>query len=465
VARFYPYHVTLIAAALGFFLKKVADRTPLVFTPLDPWLWLISTYLALSVFWAPNTPLALVLSLNVIFHLLLYHLVVNTLTGEKALRIYMIVLICASVVWAGGIFGSKDVDESSFISLGKHLELQMEFGEHNTRPAGFGGSDHVGGFLATSIFACLANLLLHKGWLRRTFLLVLIAYFFSAVLYTVSRGGLIAISAAFFFSFAFQRQLRPHLLKLTAIFGVTSLLLIILVSPGLIDRLLIGFGYTGQLVVANRQFTSNEANTAVGGNVTGMGARVNWWKSVLKEMNRHPWKYLTGVGLGGFPIYSVYQGDASPESNNIYGSFFFEGGLLGVMVLFPILYIVTMNAFNSYYLARENWHVLTVTAMAMVISDMAVRGLIDYDLISYGSKFCWNQLAFLMATVGLVNRGDPRASLRLGLPGRKGRSPALTGPFARPTATGQPSPAGAAGHETQTSVTSLASDAVSGAYT
>ncbi len=415
IMKFFPYQIPLLAAALGFFLQRAVDRKPLIFTPLDPWLWLISAYLALSVFWSPDQTLALLLVCNVIFHLLLYHLVINTLSDEKALLNYLKVTMVGGVLCAIAILVSNDLDEILVLDLGRHIQLQLAFGEQANRPAGIGGADHVAGYAATAIFAFLGFMLLKKGWLKRAVWLSLATLCFCSVLYTVSRGGLIAVSAAFVLFLLLQVRLKPHLLKLSALYGVVSLLLIVLVAPGLIDRLLIGFGYTGQLVVANRQFTANEANTAAGGNVTGMGARISWWKNALKEMERNPWKYLTGLGLAGFSVYSVHQGYPSPETNNIILSFFFEGGLFGVMILAPVLYVILMNVFNSYAVSRDEWRVLLVTAMAMVTSDMGVRGMIDYDLFSYGAKFCFNQMALLMAVMVMITKGDPRASLRLGL--------------------------------------------------
>lgn len=412
VMKFYPYQIPLLAAVLGLLIKKTVDRTPLVFTPLDPWLWIITAYLLLSVLWSPDSTLALLMTANVIIHLLIYHVVVNAVSDEKSLRQYLIAVMIGGILCAIGILVSKDIDESMVVNLTPNIHLALGFGTQASRPAGIGGADHVGGFVAFALFAYLGYILMQKGWLRRTLLLILMTTCFSAVLYTVSRGGLIAISVAFVLSLALQAPLRPRLFRLMGIYFVASLLLIVLVSPGIIDRMLVGFGYTGQLLVSEKTFTSNQASTAAGGNLTGMGARLNWWKTTLKAMNKDPWMYLTGIGLTGFSFYSVYQGNISPETNSIYFSFFFEGGLVGLLIVCPMLYIILASATNAYLRTQGTDRILLVTVFAMVTADLVVRGLIDYDLISYGAKFCWSQMALVMAVLNIMHQGDPKAGLR-----------------------------------------------------
>lgn len=142
--------------------------------------------------------------------------------------------------------------------------------------------------------------------------------------------------------------------------------------------------------------------------MSGMEIRKIWWENGLHEMVKHPYKFLVGLGNGGFIYYSNGTNTVtSPEVNSISFAFFYDMGVFGVLLLIILMYLIVKNIY--FYLRnakRDYYYYMLLGSVAALITESGVHGLVDYDITSYGSKYLWFPLGFTMAVVNIVKERE-----------------------------------------------------------
>lgn len=250
----------------------------------------------------------------------------------------------------------------------------------------------------------LGTMMYEKKWKAKIGYLLIMTFLLIGVIVTASRGVFVGLIGAFLFFISIHGRFKNKFIKYSVIMIICTVLLVLITKPAFIDRILIGFGYTGYLAISDTTYTGAEANTAEGQGISGMEMRMIWWKNALHEMVIHPLKMLFGLGLGGFYYYSSGTNTVtSPEVNSLSFSFFYDLGILGIILFILLFIVVAQNLY--YYLknAKQSYcYYMLLAATSAMIAETVIHGLVDFDLASYGSKFFWFPLGFTMAVLNIV---------------------------------------------------------------
>lgn len=409
--RIYPYYLPLLAGILGVIVLSVAKKKPLRESPVTSVLWIIVVFEAVSIVWAPHLKIAAWLSVFLLLSIALFYLILNTVVDEATLRRTTYIWIFAGVAVSTAIILSQWIDVEKTIYLTKGSGLKMAFQEQVDRPAGLGGVDHVAGYVSMAVFMALGSMTHEKRWKVKAVYFILIIYMLFGIILTSSRGVIIGLTCAYLFFVFINPGFRNRFIKYSFIFFVLFIFTVLVVKPGLIDRMLVGFGYKGKLLFSDKTFTGTEAKTSEGQGLSGMEMREIWWKNGLNEMDKHPYKFLVGLGNGGFVYYSSGTNTVtSPEVNSVSFAFFYDMGVFGVLLLITLMYLIVKNIyFHLRNAERDYCYYMLLASVAALISESGVHGLVDYDLTSYGSKYFWFPLGFTMAVVNIIKNREQAA--------------------------------------------------------
>jgi hypothetical protein len=256
----------------------------------------------------------------------------------------------------------------------------------------------------------------------RVTLFILICYMTAAIIVSETRSLVLAIIAGSVPLALLHPALKGK--RLAFILGSWGLILTLtlMTAPRFINRILLGFGYKGELLFTGR--TGDVAATVHGvavEGITGYSIRFAWWKNGLQEMWANPVKFFSGLGMGGF---TEYFGGA-PKISSIYLAFFFDLGIVaGPVVFAALVYLIFRRVyFAAKYARRTYTYRMMVAAVTGLVIDTGIHGLIDYDFSSYGSKNPWIMLALTVAIFNLVKAENQAASLPNGGPAPNIRKP------------------------------------------
>ncbi len=397
-ARYYPYKIFLVISGLGWMIgritRKIDQRTS---TPLDGILIAVVVYELISILWCPYFSLGAHLSLFLATNFLLFYLTTAFLREENVLRMAVHFWIAGGIITATGIILSQWFQATHDIYISDNMGFHLAFSQLGARPAGLAGVDHVAGFTNTAIAMTLGTIIYEKSKKLKTMYIFFLLYMLLGVVLTVSRGALIGLLGAYTFFILMHPFFKGKFIRYSFLFGVTIIILILIAKPGFIDRMLMGFGYTGKGLFSEKTgYQMAEFETE---GIAGLDIRIYWWKLGLKEMIEEPFKLLFGLGIGGF----IYYSKDSPEVNNVSFAFFYDMGMFGIILFIIFMYILVSNLY--YYLKNGkksySYYILLASTTALIV-DAGIHGLVDYDLTSYGSKYFWFPLGFVMAVLNIV---------------------------------------------------------------
>lgn len=405
--RFYVFYVPLLAGLVSWAVCRAANRIPpRERTPIDGVLLFIVGYEWLSLFWGWDFLYTFAVALNLLANWLLYLFITALIRDRKSLVRAAKFWVWSGVIGAAGIYASQWIDIDKQVSIARDFFLNIEFGIMANRPSGFAGHNHIAGYVGMAM-AVSAGLALDTEKRRGQWLYALLAVFMlSGVILTESRGALIGVVGGAIFLAAVHPVLRRRFLTVSATFLLVVVLTIFAVTPGLIDRLMMGFGYTGKLYFSpeDAYFTRTED---VGTGAVSTLDRVGWWMDGLNEMRRHPWKLVVGLGIGNFTHYA----SGSPDSNSVLGWFFLDMGLVGIVVL-AVLGWIFLRHVGSCLIAKTGArsYSLFLGAVTALVLEPGIHGLIELDWTMIGSRLIWLPLAFAMAATHVVGREQPEPS-------------------------------------------------------
>lgn len=409
-AKLYPFAIPLLATAIGVMVKRASQAIPAAKTHVGKIMVAIALCEAISVIWTPLFYLGLALSVLLIVNLLLFFLPVNIIATEEMLRKVVKVWLFSAVIASGGVIVSQWVNYSQLYFITQNTGFQVAFGEHLTRPAGFAGSDHVGGFISMALFLALGSLVYEKKRMIKAFYALIMVFLFVGIVLTGSRGVIIGLVGAYMFFILMHSVFKYRFIRLMFSFTIIVIVLVLVTKPGIIDRMLIGFGYTGELYFTeSKSSISSSADTSTSGSLSGMAYRELMWKRGLNAMMEEPLKFLFGLGNGGF----LYYAHESPEVNSITFAFFYDLGVFGLILLFFFLFVVTAYLYRCFRYGEKDYsYYMLLASVSAMIAETGIHGLVDYDLTSFGSKFFWFPMGFVMAVSNMVKKEN-------GLPWKK----------------------------------------------
>jgi hypothetical protein len=400
---FFPYKVVLLAVMLGWFVNRIIHQKSLrTSSGIDGLLYLIVAYELLSIFWTPAMLAGSLYGIYLLTNVMLYYMTLVIVSNEKILRKLVNVWIFAGVIIASGVVANQWLDGVTDYYFTPEVGLKFAFTTVQGRYSGFAGVDHAAGFISTAILLAISCIVYEKKWKLSAWLSIVLLFMFYALILAGTRGVLFGlIFALFCYSF-----LHPYLKGKTIRYSIgtvlVAFLLILIIRPGLIERIMVGFGYTGVLPFSGQTFYGHEA-ISQGEGISGFDVRFARWKIGFDQFARQPMQLLFGFGAAGFVYYC--EGLGGPETVNICLSFLFDMGIFGIILLLSLVYVL----FNLYRdcLVGSKWsyaHHMLITSIAMIIAEVVVHGLVDYDINSIGSKLPWLLLAFSMATLNIAER-------------------------------------------------------------
>jgi hypothetical protein len=403
--RLFPYLIFAFVPMLGLWLIKLY-RPQVAYdtrTPLNGLLLTVVVFELLAMFWTPTVFFGTYVSIMILGNICIFYLFTGVVTNEEILKKVIAVWIIAGVIQAIGVI--IDVwyyDEKSYYFTTK-IGLRLAFAQLYKRPGGFAGPSHAAGFISTAVAILFANMLYVKRTILKLIFFILIVVMVAACVLTQTRGVLGALLIGLVFYLSIYPYFKSKIIKYSLLGIMLIFIVLFSVQPKYINRILIGMGYSGSTF-----FTESNTSYEVQGSATGTSApegqsgmriRIWWWKNGLKAMVAHPFSFLFGLGPGGFVYYSV----GSPEVNNIFFAFFYDLGLIGVVLLILIMYILISNI--RYYLKNSEHsytYYMFLGVVAALLMDGGIHALVDFDLNSYGSKNVWIPLSLTMAMINIL---------------------------------------------------------------
>lgn len=365
---------------------------------------LMILYQAISILWTESLSLGIILVLSIITNFFLFNLTSAVITDERSLRITTKVIVAISLIVATGVILSQWLDYEENLRLNKYLIIKLAFGEISDRPAGFGGPAHESGFLILPIFLLAGNVVASKKFSGNIASLLVMTYLIIAVILTASRGALIGMIGGFFILFLIHPSAKSNFIRNSVLFIFLVSLAILIAKPTYIDRILVGFGYAGQLYFSGEgaTYTANYDESEHG--ISGMEQRKYWWKTALYEMADKPFKLILGLGAGGFITTTTAIG-----THSVPFSFFFDMGLIGI-IIFMFLVIVLYKKCSFYIKngTRTHCYYVFVVSVIAFVGDVGIHGLVDYDLNYYPSKMLWFPLGYVCALLNIMKSENPQ---------------------------------------------------------
>lgn len=400
----FPYIVPLLLTFAALCAHACAGTRKMVFSsPVSAPLFIGVAYLWLSLLWAPHPLTGFALGALLGAHLMFFVLLLSLVTDEDSLRRTTNVLIAVGYAVTAGVIASQWIDSKAAFELAPGVTMRFNFGEVTNRPSGFGNTNNMSGYLAMTTLLVYGRLVVSKRRRETAWYFFTICVFVVGIITTSSRGGMIGLVAGAVLIFAVHPLARAHFLRNT-LFSLLLLLVSVLVAkPSYIDRMLVGFGYSGGLIFEKTEEVSIDKSAEQTGNISGMGQRYSWWKLGLREMTDRPHKLLLGLGLGGFISYAQ-----AIHTHSLVLSFFFDMGLPGVLLLGAGSIILARGFTNILRNGKKDYaYFMFVGAFVAFVAETGIHGLIDYDFYSYTAKMFWLPFGYMLAVYNMAAAGNP----------------------------------------------------------
>jgi len=418
VTNLFPAMLLLPPVLLGFLARRAvsprrAAPLPVPDSPLFPFVLAVAALHVLASLWAPHTRFAVGQLVTLGFDVTLFFCLLATVRTTARLRTLLGTMVASAVIVCAAMVCGALYDWAGAIHLGRGVELNFElFSE--TRWGRIGGlcsANQAGGFLVMAAFVAFGLSRLYRRAARAGLCLLAFACV-TFVVVSGSRGAILGLLGAAGTFMLLTPAIRRRLLSRSALLVVVLAAAILAGKPSFIDRLLVGFGYSGPLLFTETKNTSESA-----ANVSGSGARFRMWKDALSVMADRPELLLSGLGPGGF-IWHTRE----PEVHSLWLAFFFDLGLPGGLV--GLLGLAALAASLARAVRRTPdgpGRTLFLSVLTGCGAELFIHSLIDHDLTSPVSRFAWLYLAVLAAALEVVRHeeavpGRVRPARALALP-------------------------------------------------
>lgn len=395
----FPYIFILIPLLIAWGIFRLAGRREKVAsTPVSAILPIMVLYLLVTIIWSPLPNLGLLLGVSLLLNYGLFYLTTGIVKDRASLDKMMNVVLLLGIITSAGVILSQWVNYKETMRWTNYIGFTINFGEILNRPAGFGSVDNMGGILSFTGFIAIGRLLASKGSFKKFVYFILTIFMAIGMILTVSRGALVGYVAGIFLLFILHPSIKNKIIK----YGIITLFIlsstILIAKPGYIDRILIGFGYTGQLYFTEGKTTTTENYDASKVGLSGLDQRKVWWKNAFNEMLKHYYKLIVGLGIGGF----IYYG-GTIATHSVPLSFFFDMGAIGA--IFLLIFSASLCREFYHYIKYGNHHYTYYVFIAAVVAffaEVGVHGLIDYDFYSYTARMFWFPLGYVCAVLNVV---------------------------------------------------------------
>ena len=407
VTHVFPAMALLLPVLLGFLAKRACAPSrvapKVVWTsPLVPFVVVVAVLHVLAGAWAPHTFFAIGQLATLGFDVILFLALLAAVSTERRLRALLFTLLGSAVVVCAAMVCGALYDWVGTVHLGRGIELNFElFSEARWgRIGGLCSANQAGGFLVVAAFAAFGLSRLYRR-LPRILLTLLALVFLTFVVVSGSRGAILGLIGAAGAFMLLTPSVRRRLLSRTTLLVIALTVAILAGKPSFIDRMLVGFGYSGALL-----FSEKKASSASAANVSGSGARFRMWKTALSAMADRPELFLLGLGPGGF-IWHTRE----PEVHSLWLAFFFDLGVPGGLT--GLLGLATLAAALARAVRRTPEGPVRTMFLSVLVgcgAELFIHSLIDHDLTSPVSRFAWLYFGILAAALNVARDQDPGAA-------------------------------------------------------
>ena len=393
----YFYYIPLLCSCAGILTQAAVHKRKLyVRSYFMQVLLLVFVAEVVALVWVPHFLWGAANILRLILNIVLYYCIMLLVDTERKVDILLKTIMASALMTSIGVVASLYYDYDIHKYLTSKLALELFF--YTTRAGGIESWNQSAGLLNVASILAAAYAVLARSRVRRFFWAGAALYFFCMMLLPASRGALLGFLGAITIFLLIHPLTRPFFLKKTAIFIAILVLGILITSPEYIDRLLVGFGYTGELL-----FSKKKSSTSSDSDATGLSTRFKIWGKGFRTMGDRPGTLLVGLGPGGFTYHAKVF-----EVHNVYLAFFFDVGLFGVFILAFFVFIFLsrgMPVFQFYEarLIRPPPGVKSATkdfptvmffgTLTALLAEVGIHGLVDYDLTSLVSRYVYLYLA------------------------------------------------------------------------
>ncbi len=400
----YPvYNVFLLLTLTGWVIHKCLDwRLRRQSTPLDPVLGLLFVYQGVTLIWTPSLELGLHFFLLLCFNLLTYYLLTAVVKTLRQLKLVIAFMIVSALIHTVSVFISQWYTPHAELHFTKNVVLSyFALEQKASRPWGLGGGPTMSGLLVAAIIFVLGLMVNARkvSQLVLAFVAGLLAY--SIVLMGV-RAAFIALIPAFVLFFRLHPAFRTRFIRYAVLCTTIVLFIVITATPGFIDRMLVGFGYRGEPIFTkkmNQNTVGSAKLSSKNEGITGMKARGQMWLDGLRYMQEAPCTFVTGMGIGGL----VHVSPNTPrEIHSLLLAFFFDMGLVGIILLIFICYVVFGEMYHTLkVLEDDELSSLTLASCVVLLTVFGIEGLVWFDINSPSSRYVWFLLG-LHAAIGNI---------------------------------------------------------------
>ena len=407
----YPYVLPLVFTFLGMLVRAAQGRLSLVpRSAFLPVLLLVFVAETASLLWTPHTAWGLANIARLATNLLLYWTAMVLVDTPRRLDVLFKTLFASAVMTAAGVLGALEWEYVLHVPLDRQLRLVFEIYFYTTRAGGIESWNQSAGFLSVASIIAAGYAVLARTRARRAGWGLVAMFFFCMMLLPASRGALLGFCGAAVLLILALPATRRLFLRKTTLFVVMVIVGMLVTTPGYIDRMLVGFGYTGELLFSKKKSSSSSDSDA-----TGISTRFKIWREGFKRVGESGGTILGGLGTGGF-MYRIKVF----EVHNVYLAFYYDMGLAGIFLLFFLGFILIRRTFPiamAYHarLARPPTApdpagpacadfvlVMFFAVLTAFTAEVAIHGLVDYDLTSFVSRYAFFYLALYDVVLGLA---------------------------------------------------------------
>ena len=271
----------------------------------------------------------------------------------------------------------------AFVSLVLYLAWKQNINwlkptMHGSPFGSFVNRNHFAGYIELLFPLPVSLLIILRHELEQKILYVASATLMGiAVCFSLSRGGMISLTAQILLLFAFSSW-QKHTLPSEAHATNKSQLTVLLSIIGLVSLIIFGLYSIGANSVILRLGDEDD--------------RAGIWRNSLRIFQAHP---FWGTGLGTFetvfPIYADDKGlDVAAESHSDYLQVLTDTGLLGALILLVFLSVYGVNARRAM---QANQPLFQALALASTVS---IAGLLVHSFFDFNLQLPSHALLFLL---------------------------------------------------------------------
>lgn len=392
---YFPYMIFLLATLGGYLVQKVnrsAKTRPA--QPLDSFVLLLFFFELVGTLWAVNPVYSLFWHIFLFFNLLIYFFTTYFVSSVQRLGQMLHVLFATGILISVCMILNFWIDKQYSIEICKYTQIEYGFSSVVNRLSGYASAQHGSGFLVLLLFLLLPVITNEKNRKRQYLYVGIALLFLVALMLSLARGSLLGLIAIVPFYIVLDPRFRnKRFLSITICYGIIFATMIT-AKPTYIDRIMLTLGYTGEMTGSNRFFRTSNIDVSKGQGVTGWDTRMYRFNRALEYMSTRPVTFLTGLGAGGFTAVQKFD----PEVTNLLLALFFDLGLIGIFLLYLLLYSLARSFISAYHSGPfTQSHRIMLASFCGLLADGFVHGQFDYDWNALGSKLIFFYMGFYMA--------------------------------------------------------------------